>query len=67
MFNHYSAFNEEKHIERLLEGIFQQTIKDIEVILVDSGSLDGTVEIAKKFPVEIVHIKANRNLLLDGH
>ncbi|PKN88679.1 MAG: family 2 glycosyl transferase [Chloroflexi bacterium HGW-Chloroflexi-8] len=51
------AFNEEKHIARLLEGIFQQTIKDIEVILVDSGSLDGTVEIAKKFPVEIVHIK----------
>jgi rhamnosyltransferase len=51
------AYNEEKNIGRLLTGIFQQTVKDIQVILVDSGSIDATVQIASGFPVEIVHIK----------
>ena len=32
------AYNEEKHIGRLLTGISQQNLKEIEVILVDSFS-----------------------------
>ena len=43
------AYNEEKHIGRLLTGIAQQNLADIEVILVDSGSLDDTVKIASNF------------------
>jgi glycosyltransferase involved in cell wall biosynthesis len=50
------AFNEEKHIGRLLEGIQQQTLKDVEIILVDSGSTDGTVSIAEAFGARIVRI-----------
>jgi len=50
------AYNEEKHIGRLLEGIKQQTVKDVEVILVDSGSTDGTVSIAESFGVRVVNI-----------
>ncbi|HAV78646.1 MAG TPA: family 2 glycosyl transferase, partial [Anaerolineae bacterium] len=50
------AYNEEKHIGRLLEGIRQQTIKDVEVILVDSGSSDSTVQIGEKFGARLVHI-----------
>ncbi len=50
------AFNEEEHLERLLEGISCQTIKDVNVILVDSGSTDRTVEIAEKHHAKIVHI-----------
>jgi glycosyltransferase involved in cell wall biosynthesis len=50
------ARNEEKHIGRLLYGITQQTIKDVEIILVDSGSTDGTIAIASQYPVKIVHI-----------
>lgn len=50
------AYNEEKHIGRLLEGIRQQTIKDVEVILVDSGSTDATVSVAESFGAKIVHI-----------
>ncbi len=50
------AFNEDKHIGKLLEGIFHQTVKNVEVILVDSGSFDRTIEIAQTYPVEIVHI-----------
>ncbi|HEX6269516.1 MAG TPA: glycosyltransferase family 2 protein [Anaerolineales bacterium] len=50
------AYNEEKHIGRLLEGIRHQTLKDVEIILVDSGSTDGTVSIAESFGTRIVKI-----------
>ncbi len=50
------AYNEEQHISRLLQGITEQTLKDIQVILVDSGSTDGTLEAAKGYPVEVVNI-----------
>ena len=50
------SFNEEKHIGRLLSGILEQTIEDIEIILVDSGSSDATVAIASHFPVRILNI-----------
>jgi len=50
------AYNEEKHIGRLLEGIRQQTLKDVEIILVDSGSADGTISIAQSFEARIVRI-----------
>ncbi|MBI3169864.1 MAG: glycosyltransferase family 2 protein [Chloroflexi bacterium] len=50
------AYNEEKHIRRLLEGIRQQTVKDVEIILVDSGSTDSTAAIAESFGAKIVHI-----------
>lgn len=50
------AYNEEKLIGRLLEGIKQQTVKDVEIILVDSGSTDTTVSIAESFGAKVVHI-----------
>jgi len=51
------ACNEEKHIARLLEGIAQQFLKEAEIILVDSGSTDRTLEIASQYPVRVVHIQ----------
>jgi glycosyltransferase involved in cell wall biosynthesis len=51
------AFNEEKHIGRLLEGIRQQTVTDVEVILVDSGSTDATISIAESFGARAVRIR----------
>jgi len=50
------AYNEEKHIGRLLHGITQQTVEDVETIMVDSGSTDSTLAIAAKYPVKVVHI-----------
>ncbi len=50
------AFNEERHLGRLLEGISQQTVQDVQMILVDSGSTDNTVKIAKAKDVDIVSI-----------
>lgn len=51
------CYNEEQHIGRLLSGIAQQSIKDVEIILVDSGSTDATLSIAARYPVKIVSIK----------
>jgi glycosyltransferase involved in cell wall biosynthesis len=51
------AYNEEKHIRRLLEGVMQQTITDWEIILVDSGSTDATKAIAARYPVTILNIQ----------
>ena len=53
------AYNEDKHIGRLLEGIRQQTIKDVEIILVDSGSTDQTVSVAESFGARLVHIPSD--------
>lgn len=51
------AYNEEKHIGRLFSEISQQKADfPYEVILVDSGSTDETIKIAKSFNVKIVHI-----------
>ncbi len=51
------AFNEEKHIGRLLTGIMHQSVHQVETVLVDSGSSDATVAIASRYPVKIVHIR----------
>lgn len=50
------SYNEEKHLLRLVEGVRSQTIQNVEVLLVDSGSTDRTVEIAESCGVKVVHI-----------
>ena len=50
------AYNEEEHIGRLLEGVRHQTVQDVQVILVDSGSTDATSAIAAQYGAELVHI-----------
>jgi len=60
--NHYKcsivirAYNEGIHIGRLLEGIQAQTVQDVQVILVDSGSTDETVQIAEKYGAQVITI-----------
>lgn len=52
------SFNEERHIGRLLDGINkQQSLVEYEVILVDSGSTDATVVIAKSMGARVITIK----------
>jgi glycosyltransferase involved in cell wall biosynthesis len=51
------AYNEAEHIGKLLDGISKQSFKDVQVILVDSGSTDQTTLIAKEYGAEIVSIE----------
>ena len=50
------CFNEEQHIGRLLAGIQEQDHRDREIIVVDSGSTDATLPIARRYPVRVVSI-----------
>jgi rhamnosyltransferase len=50
--------NEALNIADCLEGVFSQKFAGtFEVLLVDSGSTDGTVEIARRFPIRIEEIR----------
>jgi glycosyltransferase involved in cell wall biosynthesis len=43
------SYNKAKYISQTLESIFKQDYGNIEVIVQDGGSTDGTVEIVRKF------------------
>lgn len=53
------AKNEAKKIKDCLEAIKNQSYNNYEVIVVDSGSTDRTIKIAKKFGCQILKIPAN--------
>jgi len=50
------AYNEARHLGRLLEGVRRQTRQEVEIILVDSGSTDATREIAAQYRAQVVSI-----------
>ncbi len=50
------ALNEAEHLPTLLDAVDRQTERPDEVILVDSGSTDGSVEIAEAHGARVVHI-----------
>lgn len=43
------SFNAEKFIERTIQSVISQTYSNIEYIVIDGNSKDGTVEIIKKY------------------
>ncbi|MGB8225923.1 MAG: glycosyltransferase [Sedimentisphaerales bacterium] len=43
-----ASYNHEKFIGRTLKSLEDQTFQDFEIILIDDGSADGTVEAARK-------------------
>lgn len=46
------AYNAENFVERCLKSLASQTFKDFEVILVNDGSTDKTMDIARQFKIE---------------
>lgn len=48
--------NEERWIASCLRGVFSQTYKNFEVIIVDNSSTDQTLKRAQEFSVKVVHI-----------
>jgi glycosyltransferase involved in cell wall biosynthesis len=54
------SYNEERHIGRLIIGIQKQNVynsQNVEIIVVDSGSTDSTVSIAKQLGAIVIEIK----------
>ncbi|KGR73997.1 hypothetical protein CD33_18510 [Ureibacillus sinduriensis BLB-1 = JCM 15800] len=50
-------YNIEEYVEECIESLVSQTFKDLEIILVDDGSNDGTYVIAEKFARSYSHVK----------
>lgn len=50
------CFNDEVLVGQTLDGIFSQTGQSIDVVAVDSGSADRSVEIIKQYDVRLIEI-----------
>ncbi|MEH2193315.1 MAG: glycosyltransferase family 2 protein [Nostoc sp.] len=57
------AYNSEAYIAKALQSALEQTLNDIEVIMVDDGSNDQTVEVAKSFTDQRLKIIVNQKNL----
>jgi 2-desacetyl-2-hydroxyethyl bacteriochlorophyllide A dehydrogenase len=53
------TFNEEKYLPALLEALNHQSLNDFETIVVDSGSLDRTREIAAQKADQLLRIQSH--------
>lgn len=51
------AYNAEKYIEKSINSILNQTYKSFEIIIVDDGSTDRTIQLLQKFSKDITLIK----------
>ena len=51
------VYNVEEYIERCVNSLINQTLTDIEIILVDDSSTDSSLEICKKMALEDPRIK----------
>ena len=51
------VYNTEKYVRQAVESIRQQTLKDIEIIIVNDGSTDGSMTILEELAAQDERIK----------
>jgi glycosyltransferase involved in cell wall biosynthesis len=49
------VYNGSKTLEQTIQSVINQSYKNIEYIIIDGGSTDGTIDIIKKYEKNIVH------------
>lgn len=57
-----TAYNEEKYIRKAIESVINQTLEDIEFIIVDDGSTDTTLDIINEFSDERIKVITHDNI-----
>ncbi|MEL0620287.1 glycosyltransferase family A protein [Psychrobacter proteolyticus] len=56
-----TTYNSEKFVENCINSLLNQSISNIEIIVVDDASTDDTVEILKKYPsIKVIQLSKNR-------
>lgn len=56
-----SAFNNADYIESAIESILNQTLQDIELLIIDDGSTDNTLDLARKYRDSRVEVFSQAN------
>ena len=56
------CYNAEKFIEGCIESLLAQTLRPDEIIIVNDGSTDGTVRIARSLPVRMINLESHPGL-----
>ena len=51
------VYNVKEYIDETIKSIYNQTLKDFELILIDDGSTDGTYEMLKEYESKHNNIK----------
>lgn len=54
-------YNAENYIIDCISSLLQQTYKEIEIVIVDDGSSDNSLSIARQYESEIVHVYSQKN------
>ena len=55
------VFNGKKHIECAINSVLSQDYPDIEYVIVDGNSTDGTQEIVRKYNEQVSHFISERD------
>lgn len=56
------VYNGEKYVAECLDNMMRQSYRNLEIIVVNDGSADRSVEIAQRYPVKIIGFEKNRGL-----
>lgn len=51
------CYNSENTLDDCLKAVYSSSYKNFEVILIDDGSTDSSISIAKNYPVKIIRLK----------
>ena len=46
------VYNTEKYLRECLDSVVNQTLKDVEIICVDDGSTDGSLDILREYEIK---------------
>ena len=60
------SFNSSKHIREAVYSVLNQSYSDLELLIIDAGSTDGTVALIKQFSVDDKRVKYINNVDDDG-
>ena len=55
------VYNAENYIKKCIDSLVNQTYKDIEIIIVNDGSTDNSLEVIRKFDDERIKIIHQQN------
>jgi GT2 family glycosyltransferase len=56
------CYNAERYVAAAIQGLLAQTRPPDEVLIIDDGSIDSTVELASSFPVRVICHDSNKGL-----